>query len=406
MKQLLQLAWRNIGRKRRRSTIAIVSVAFAVIISVSLRSLMLGNYDKMIEAGVKNSGYVQVHAQGYWDDKSINDLISNDPITVDKIKSTPGVKSLMPRLQNFALATGAHTSKAVMVNGLSPEAEDAFTRLSDRLVAGHFITDTSHQVVIAEGLANYLKLGVNDTLVLVGQGYHANLAAGRYIIRGLVKLPNPQANLNNVFMPLPLAQQFASAPDLVSAYMIDIRDDQSASVIQESLVSQLGQHYEVMTWDEMLPEIRNSQRIDTTIFTMLASCLYLIIGMGLIGTILMMALERKKEFGILQAIGLQKAQIQMVIVMEAVILGLLGIITAFAIAIPFVLYMNANPIPLTGDSGKSFEAMGVEPVLQLGVKPHLFALMALIVFGIMLVSTLFPMWFIQRMKISEAIKSR
>ena len=159
-----------------------------------------------------------------------------------------------------------------------------------------------------------------------------------------------------------------------------------------------------MTWDEMLPEIKNSQRVDTTIFTMLTSCLYLIIGMGLIGTILMMALERKKEFGILQAIGLQKAQLQIVIVIEAVILGSLGIITAFAIAIPFVLYMNAHPIPLTGDSGKSFEAMGVEPVLQLGVKPHLFALMALIVFGIMLVSALFPVWFVQRMKIVDAIK--
>ncbi len=405
MKQLLRLAWRNIGRKRRRSTIAIVSVAFAVIISVSLRSLMLGNYDKMIEAGVKNTGYLQVHAQGYWEDKSINDLLSNDPATLDKIKSTPGVKTLLPRLQNVALATGAHTSKAVMVNGLLPEAEDPFTRLSDRLVAGHFITDTSHQVVLAEGLANYLKLGVNDTLVLVGQGYHANLAAGRYVIHGLVKLPNPQANVNNVFMPLPLAQQFASAPNLVSAHMIDIQDDQSATVIQESLASQLGQNYEVMTWDEMRPDIKNSQRIDTTIFTMLASCLYLIIGMGLIGTILMMALERKKEFGILQAIGLQKAQLQIVIVIEAVILGLLGIITAFAIAIPFVLYMNANPIPLTGDSGKSFEVMGVEPVLQLGVKPHLFALMALIVFGIMLVSTLFPVWFVKRMKINEAIKA-
>ena len=404
MKQLLTLAWRNIGRKRRRSTIAIISVAFAVIISVSLRSLMLGNYDKMIEAGVKNTGYLQVHVKGYWEDKSINDLIGNDPATVRKINAMPGVENLMPRLQNFALATGSSTSKAVMVNGMLPETENSFTHLSDHLVAGRFLSDTSRQVILAEGLAKYLKLGVNDTLVLVGQGYHANIAAGQYRIQGIVKLPNPQANVSNVFMALPVAQEFATAPGLVSAHMLDIRDHSSAEAIQNKLVAQLGPDYEVMTWEEMLPEIRNSQRIDTTIFTMLASCLYLIIGMGLIGTILMMALERKKEFGILQAIGLQKAQIQTVIVLEAVILGLLGIIAAFAVAIPFVLYMNANPIPLTGDSGRSFEAMGVEPVLQLGVKPHLFALMALIVFGIMLVSTLFPMWFVQRMKISEAIK--
>ncbi len=404
MKQLLKLAWRNIWRKRKRSAIAIISVAFAVIISVSLRSLMLGNYDKMIEAGVKNTGYLQIHANGYWEDKSINDLIHDDTETIKKIKSMQEVKNIMPRLQHFALAAGDHTSKAVMVNGFSPEAEDAFTNLSDRLVKGTFVSDTSNTVIIAEGLANYLKLDVKDTLVLIGQGYHANLAAGKYTIQGLVKLPNPQMNVSNIFLPLPVAQEFATAQGLVSAYMINIKDGQSANIIQKKLQSLLGNGYEVMTWDEMLPQIKNSQKIDTTIFTMLDSCLYLIVGMGLIGTILMMALERKKEFGILQAIGLQKAQIQTVIVIEAVMLGLLGIVVAFTVAIPFVLYMNANPIPLTGDSGKSFEAMGVEPVLQLGIKPHLFALMALIVFGIMLVSTLFPMWFVKRMKTSEAIK--
>ena len=365
---------------------------------------MLGNYDKMIEAGVKNTGYLQVHAAGYWQDKSINDLMPNDSATVAKVMAVSRVKKLMPRLQNFALATGAITSKAVTVNGLLPELEDTFTRLSDRLIEGQFLSDTSQSIMVTEGLAKYLKLGVRDTLVLVGQGYHANIAAGKYPIRGIVKLPNPRANVSNVYLALPTAQAFASAPNLVSAQTIDIADGVLANVIQDQLQAQLGDNYEVMTWDEILPEIKNSIRIDSTIFTMLATCLYLIIGMGLVGTILMMALERKREFGVLQAIGLQKGQIQTVIVLESLLIGLLGIGLAFVIAIPFVLYMNANPIPLTGESGKSFEAMGVEPVLQLGVKPHLFAMMALIVLGIMLVSTLLPLGLIQRLKTSEAIK--
>ena len=66
--------------------------------------------------------------------------------------------------------------------------------------------------------------------------------------------------------------------------------------------------------------------------------------------------------------------------------------------------MHNNPISLTGDGAKSFEAMGAEPVLQMGVKPFLFALMGFIVFCIMLLSSAFPAYLIKRMKVSEAIK--
>jgi hypothetical protein len=67
--------------------------------------------------------------------------------------------------------------------------------------------------------------------------------------------------------------------------------------------------------------------------------------------------------------------------------------------------MHYNPIPLTGESGKAFEAMGIDnPSLQLGIKPHLFALMSAIVAGIMLVSTLVPMLLVRRMNVSEAMK--
>jgi len=331
-------------------------------------------------------------------------LIDESPNLLKKLKSTEGVDQVFTRLQNYALASSDNITKAVMVNGLHPDAENDYTKLSKRLVKGHFLNQNSKGLMLTEGLAKYLKLDIGDTLVLLGQGYHANIAAGKYTIEGIVTLGNPQMNLTNVYLTLPIAQEFYAAIGKASAYMLTLKNIENTERVKNELQKQFASNYEVMSWDEMLPEIKNSQRIDTTIFTMLSSCLFLIIGMGIIGTILMMTLERQREFGILQAIGLQKYQIQMLIIMEAVILGVLGILLGFFIAIPFVLYMNANPIPLVGESGKSFEAMGVEPVLQLGVKPHLFARMASIIFSIMLLATLFPIVFVKKLKTSEAIK--
>ncbi|MBO0939341.1 ABC transporter permease [Fibrella sp. HMF5335] len=404
MNQLLRLAWRNIGRKRRRSLIAISSVAFALLVSISLRSLMLGNYDKMIEAGTKNVGHLQIHSAGYWTGKSINELMTDSPARRQQLAQAVGITHVLARLQNGALASGEKTTKAVQVNGIDPDIEDGFTNLSGRLSKGSFIKNQSTGVVMAEGLARYLKLGVGDTVVLIGQGYQANIAAGKYPIQGMVRLGNPQLNLSQVYMPLPLAQAFFSADGLASAYLLTLVDANQTDPVKNRIQATLGNGFEVMTWNELLPEIKNSQRIDTTIFTLLSSCLYLIIGMGLIGTVLMMTLERRREFGILQAIGLQKSQIRLLIILESLLLGFVGVVVGLALALPFVLYMNAHPIPLTGESGKSFEAMGVEPVLQLGLKPHLFALMGSIVLAIMGLATLVPMGIVSRLKTSEAIK--
>ncbi|MCG8322865.1 MAG: ABC transporter permease [Cytophagales bacterium] len=404
MNQLIKLAWRNIWRKKRRSVITMLSVIFAVVISVNFRSLQWGAYDKMIEAGTKNSGYLQVQSQDYWEDKSINELIEDHVNFRNQISSVPGISSVIPRLQNFSLAASESSSKGALVIGIDPESENQYNELNSRVIKGSYLSENENAVIIAEGLSNYLKLKVNDTLVLVSQGYHASIAAGKYPIKGIVKLPNPQMNRMTAYLPLTTAQAFNGAEGLVNAFMLNVSDRTQVNATQLMLQDQLGPAYAIMRWDEMHPEIQKSINTDTTIATLLLSALYLIVGFGIIGTIVMMALERKREFGMLQAIGLQKSQIQTVILLESLMLGVIGVILAWLIAFPIVNFMHNNPIPLTGEGAKSFEAMGVEPVIQFAIKPHLFALMGLIIFLIMLVASAFPLTMIRKLKMSEVIK--
>ena len=404
MNQLIKLAWRNTWRKKRRSVITMLSVIFAVVISINFRSLQWGSYDKMIEAGTKNSGYLQVQSQNYWEDKSINELIEDHVNLRNQISSVPEISSVIPRLQNFSLAASESSSKGALVIGIDPESENQYNELNARVIKGNYLSENENAVIIAEGLSNYLKLKVNDTLVLVSQGYHASIAAGKYPIKGIVKLPNPQMNRMTAYLPLATAQAFNGAEDLVNAFMLNVSDRTQVNPTQLMLQDQLGSTYAVMRWDEMHPEIQQSINTDTTIATLLLSALYLIVGFGIIGTIVMMTLERKREFGMLQAIGLQKSQIQTVILLESLMLGVIGVILAWLIAFPIVNFMHNNPIPLTGEGAKSFEAMGVEPVIQFAIKPHLFALMGLIIFLIMLVASVFPLTMIRKLKMSEVIK--
>ena len=220
MKLILRLAWRNIWRKKKRSLIAILSIIFAVVISITFRSLQWGSYDKMIEAGTKNSGYLQLQNKNYWEDKSINELIPYSESIIERILSISSVTSIIPRLQNYSLAASGNSSKGVLVIGIEPKAENKFNQLSDRVIKGDYIFESDNAALVSEGLSTYLNVSINDTLVLISQGLHATIAAGKYPIKGIVKLSNSQLNQTTVYLPLITAQLFNNANDLISAYMI------------------------------------------------------------------------------------------------------------------------------------------------------------------------------------------
>ena len=154
----------------------------------------------------------------------------------------------------------------------------------------------------------------------------------------------------------------------------------------------------------MHPEIQQSITTDTVIATLLLSTLYIIVGFGIIGTIVMMALERKREFGMLQAIGFQKRQIQFLLLIENCLLAMIGVFFSWLTAYPIINYMYNNPIPLTGEGAKSFQAMGVEPVIQFAIKPHLFGIMGFIIFIILIIASVISIIIIKDLKMIEVIR--
>ena len=388
---LTRMAWKNIWRNKSRSLITIASVFFAVILSVLTSSLQDGVFDNLVKNVVSfYSGYMQVHKTGYWDEQLLDNSFTASSKTEQLALSDNNITAFSPRLESFALASSADITKGCLVVGVSPDGENKVTRLKEKLIEGNYFSATDNSVLIAEGLAKRIQLKLSDTIVLIGQGYHGSTAAGKYCITGILKFGSPDLNDKSLFMPLALAQDFYGAYDQLTSYVVSLTENSSLKETAAALRTKIGNEYEVMTWEEMMPEVVQHIRTDTASTKIIQAILYLLICFGIFGTLLMMMAERKFEMGMLVAIGMKKHKLTFLLLLESVFTVISGCLLGIAVSMPIVIYLNRNPIRMSGELSKIYERFGFEAVFPASTESVHFITQGMIVLVIGLLLSLYP----------------
>jgi ABC-type lipoprotein release transport system permease subunit len=407
MKEYFKIAWRNIWRNKRRTFITLTSVLFAVFLALIMRSMQLGTYGFMVESAVKNStGYIQVHEKGYWSDKSIDNTMLTSPELEKRIRKTENVSQVISRLESFALASYGKQTKGVFITGTVPEIEDSISGLSKRLVRGTYLQSGANGILVSEGLANFLKADVNDTVVLLGQGYHGQTAAVALPVRGIVQFVQPDMNNGMIFMDLSQVQSFYSSPDRLTSISIMLHNPDKMNRTAGLLSAMDPDKLEVMTWKEMLVELVQYIDSDNISGLFMLGILYMVVGFGIFGTILMMTMERRKEFGIMVAVGMRRYKLSIIIFLETMIIGITGVLSGIATSIPFILYFHEHPIRLTGETAKAILEYNMEPIMPFALEPGYFLNQGLVVIIITLLAVIYPFSVINRFKVVSAIKGR
>jgi len=390
----IKMAWRNIWRNKRRTIITIVSIVFAVILSSIMRSMQLGSYERMIDNSVRfYTGYIQVHKLGYWDEQVLDNAFSPPKGLQEQIESLDGVEAAVPRLESFALSSYGTRTKGAMVIGIDPEKEAHLTGVEQKITEGRMLGLNDSSVLIGSGLADYLKMKVGDTLVLISQGYHGVNAAGKYAVAGLLEFGLPQLTNQVVFMPLPAAQYFYGADGLLTALAVVTDTPKKVAAIREAILGDLDTTaYEVMGWKTMMPELIQGIEIDNISGIIMLLLLYLVIGFGMFGTFLMMTKERLYEFGVMLSVGMHRSKLQLLIFSEIVMLAAIAVLTGFLLSLPVIGYYSKNPIGLPEEYKTAFEKFGIEPIYAFSNEPIVFTSQAWVVFFMALVLSAYPLY--------------
>ncbi|MDX1672311.1 MAG: FtsX-like permease family protein [Balneolaceae bacterium] len=403
----LKLAWRNIWRNRRRTIITTLSIIVAVFLSAVTRSTQEGQYENMIKNTVGTfTGYIQIHHQGYWEEPTLENSMGTVDSLLAQLSGHRGVTELVPRIESYALAAGRDLSRPAMILGIDIEAEKALSNPRDRLTSGRYFNSNNEQAaILGTELMDRMNIELGDSLVLVGQGFHGMTASGLYPVKGTVSYINPELNSNLVLLPLQTAQQFLLTGDRLTTIALMIENPALIDRTVEELRAVLPEEtYEVMGWREMMPELVQAIQADRGSGIIILLVLYMVVGFGILGTVLMMIAEREFELGVMISVGTSRWMIAKILSLEVLLMTLLGTALGILFSMPVIWYFKLNPIRFTGDMSTVAQQYGMDPVLQFSADSAIFTGQAVTVFIITLLFSAIPLWRAARLNPVKAMR--
>ena len=460
--------WRN--RRRTLITAASVffAVFFALVMRSFQLGAYDRMFKNVIES---YSGYLQLQHEDYFDDPVIDNSFEVRQDLLDKIKKDPNVEDIVPRLESFALAAAGSHTQGVVVLGIDPEGENRVMNISSKLVKfrltsqaveslkkaeipertkklldlfpdeafsgearmmldlgitsedsasvlpvmrqyasfnnGFLSGISAEEVVIGEGLSEYLKAGLGDTIVLMGQGYHGTTAAGKYVVKGIVKLPAPDIDNIIVYIPVETARELYAAPGMATSAVISLKSNSDDDIdgTGKRLQAIVSSPMIIKKWQELNALLVNQMEADNRSGMIMIAVLYMIIAFGVFGTVLMMMAERRREFGMLVSIGMKKKKLAKVVSLEMLFIGFLGVLAGVAASLPLVFYGHYHPLRFTGEFARMYEDYGFEPVMPTMLPDKFYIWQIVVVLIILIIAISFSTRKIFRLNVINALRS-
>ena len=325
-----KLGLKNLTRQKRRNVITIMVIAFAFFSYLLMDSLMNG-MEEMSFKNLKNydTGSIQVTYPEYWEDKDklpLENLIYLDQEMEESIKNTDGVLGASPELKFKANLNNGIDEVAVQGMGISIEQYNQVFNTQNYVVEGSMFAPGESKAVIGVSLAELMGLKVNDYITLLVRTKEDTFNTIDVEISGLVRAPNPMINNGIVFVPLDVAQQALNVGNAVSMFALKTVSGDEDIVTKSLMESFKNKNLDLKaySWKESAASVIALSAAKKGGIGAILSIVLLIGMLGIINNVILSALERTEEIGMMKALGMREWEIVFVFMVEATGIGIIG----------------------------------------------------------------------------------
>jgi ABC-type lipoprotein release transport system permease subunit len=387
------------------------AIAFASLLLVFMLSFQFGSYDTMINSAVKiHTGHLQVQAKGYQDKRSMR-LVVPDPKAIgDIMDETPGIDAYTYRANAFSLVSSKERTYGIMVIGIDPIREANVSTLKKVIRQGSYLSagDTD-QALVGELLAKNLQVGLDDELVVLGQGRDGSVAATVVRVKGIYNSGQDEFDRSSIHIPLRHFQDvYAMRGAVHEVVALGTSLGKIPAIkrsVAEAVASQDSKHeLVVLDWMDLMPGLVEGIQLDLVSGLILYVILIVVVAFSILNTFLMAVFERTKEFGVMMAIGTTPGRLTKVLLLESLTMTIVGIVFGMIAGSLVTWYFEMHGISIAGTS---------EVVRQFGIPERMFPQLSvlslligpILVLFITSLAALYPALKVRRLRPVEALAS-
>ncbi len=412
-----RIAWRNLGRNRKRTLITGAALAFGYFAAVVIVGVSDGIVAEMIDNGTGLlTGQVQVHTPEYLPERSLYETLGTDSAAalsaiLDRIRAIPGVDAAAPRVFGGGLVSAGRETSGAVLMGFDPVHEPRVSRLLSTIRQGALPLEGTRQVAIGAEMARKLRVGPGSEVVLVAPAADGSLGNDLFTVSGIYRTGVTELDNAYALVPLGTLQRLlALEPGQVHELAIAVRDPWAAPAVADSVRSALGaagMTAQVRAWPQFRPEIADYARLARASNWILIIIVFAMAVFGVANTMLMATFERRREFAVVRALGTERGGIARTVIYEGIILGAFALLAGGALTLPVLLWWHHSPPDMSFLYG-GFTMAGalVRPVLRVEYSLEAPLLSAAALLFTSITAAAYPAWRATRIPPADALSGR
>ncbi len=403
---LLTLSWKNIWRNPMRSGVVIASIALGLFCGVFSSAFMNGMGRQTIESAIAvELGNLQLHEPAFIDESLPEYMIPDGTRLATELSGRAGVKAVAARTRITAMVASAKTGSGAVVKGVIPDDERAISTLPEAVVDGTWFEGKGkNTIVIGKKLAEKLDVKIKSRIVLTFQDIHGELTGAAFKVVGIFKTNNSTFDENTVFVKRNELSPLIGA-DGIAVHEVTLLLDNYSSTdsVTTSLKKELPE-LSVQSWKELQPEVGMMENLMKQMLYLFVVVILVALSFGIVNTMLMAVLDRKREFGMLMAVGMSRRRIFLMVMIETVLMALTGgCIGMIAGAVTIGITSNTG-IDLSS-IGQGLAAMGYNTMVHPFIETSFFVGLGFMVVMTGILASLYPAMKALSLNPADAVRS-
>lgn len=346
MQAILFYARKDIGKNKKTFLFIILAISLVNANIIILNGFMGGMIDDFVDKTMEtSSGHLNIYPD--YNERYINGL----GIKEQKLEKIEGVIAFSPRLAASGTLSYKEKSKSIKILALEPLKENRITLMLSKLDSGETLgPDDRTSILVSYRLADELKAKAGDDVTLVFEKGIIKV----YRIKGIIRT-GLELDKNTVIMNLEEASDRLNINNKASMILVKLQDRLMAENHKDVISRELGVS-KIKIWQQEVEAVVSSMNTFKQI-TDAINIIGLFAAAVSVGTILYINIQNKKrQIGIMKAIGLKDSQIFSVYILEGLLLSIIGIIIGSALGYLGTSYLEAHPFydPILGSMGPRF----------------------------------------------------